>query len=169
MRYTNFINEIINNGKFVNANNEYVVERIKHLVDLVRPLLKEAYDLHPEVKKWKRCTKLTAELTDAWYKIFESPFKETNVDTTKDSELVVNKYYIYEPDVNVLPKYIQAYNRKMVRLVKIGDNKHTQYTDSKTKAKECIYQVEYFFPYQGKYYFWTRKDCLKKVDKNGRS
>jgi hypothetical protein len=134
-------------------------ERLEYLVDLMIPLLQECENIYPIIKKWKRTTKITEELSKSWNKVFviPEPVKKKPVNS---GDLVVGKNYIYTPDIYTRQNYRASYTGKMVRLIDIKESSNLQHCDYEN-IKQCIYLVEWKQSYTGRtWHFYTRKHCL---------
>jgi len=154
-KYSNFINEAIftNGEKEDEKKDEFAVKRLTDLVDMAIPLFHEASLIYPAIKKYKRTTKITNELSEAMVKTFSKPKPEAG-------DLIPGNVYIYTPDVDTRIEYTNAYNKQNVRLIEINKPGNFEYCDSKY-IKGCIYLVEVKVMYGRSRRFWTRKHCLK--------
>jgi len=63
-KYKDFINES-------KEEDDIYISRLKALVDLALPLVKEAKILYSENSKWKRANEIKRQLNDYWIKIFK--------------------------------------------------------------------------------------------------
>lgn len=127
-------------------------DRLKNLVDMVLPLLKESDNIYPVVKKYKRTTSLTKELNDSLNKIFGDG----------DSGLVTGQKYIYDPDIYTIGTYKFSYAGKVVTLTGLGRSPDGKNCDSHNPDK-CNYLITLQVPYIGKVEFWTKLSNLKPI------
>lgn len=160
-KYIDFINE----GK-----DEYANNRIKVLVNRLLPLLNEAKEIYPRVRKYKRVTTLTNDLKASIDKII--PKKESIVIrkpvTAEPSKpgfyprFFIGDKYTYVPDRRSLSNFSQ-YGGKSVTLIDVFKNnlqRSSRYCEC-LSDHECIYLVE-AFAHNRAISFWTRPETLKK-------
>lgn len=168
--------------KFIKeAKNEedYLIDRLKDLVEVLLPILKEAIDIYPNVKKYKKTTTLMKSYHELWNRIFSTKQHQTSTSNMTPiprlivssggigEELKIREYYIYVPDIYTHPIFITKYNRSVVKLVAIDRrlDKFNLYGNLQYDCADinsCNYLVEIEYNAFYKIRFWTKKSNLKK-------
>jgi hypothetical protein len=141
------------------VKKETYIKRLEHLVDILIPIYIEIAKLYPDVKRFKRTTKLTEELSKEYHKIFPKPKQEND-------DMTINRTYIYAPDDKTKQEYVKAYWGRQVKLMGTMDSGNSNMPNlcDSVNMKDCKYYVCFSEPYSNrKAFFYTRKHCLKKL------
>lgn len=148
-KYINYIKE--------NKSEDVYVERLKYLVDILDVLMKDAKKMYPEVKGYKRTTRITNELMEALNKTFK-------YESESESNIKINTEYIYKPDSNTRPEYKDLSGKlaKVTRILK-NERPNPHFCDS-NDISNCIYNIG-FKIFGGTRHFYTRAHCLVDKDK----
>jgi hypothetical protein len=147
-------------------NSEIYIKRLEHLVDILMPLYREASDLLPFIRRFKRTTKLINELKNEINNVFPP---ETKKKIEEPKELIqLGQSYMYVPDNQTDTFYIRSFAGKSAKVIQTGryawEEVRLDCLDKPNLWTYCNINVEIQTP-TGGFNFWTRKNCLQPLVK----